>query len=145
MSRPPPSTTRPDTLFPYTVVCRSILLEPLGRNTAAALASAAIVTEERWPGAVLWAMPADHVIEDEAALADALDHAADAAEAGWIVAFGIAPDRPETAFGYIIRGAPHPGHGRALAGSDFIEKLPPAVAARPLGRTEEGRVGERGG
>src|SRR3546814_13109260 len=76
-----------------------ILLEPLGRNTAAALAYAAIVTEERWPGAVLWAMPADPVIEDEAALADAHDHAADPAEAGWQLASGHRPARPEPASG----------------------------------------------
>lgn len=105
-----------------------ILLEPHGRNTAAALAYAALVAEERWPGALLWMMPADHVIKDEAALHGAVERARPAAEQGWIVTFGIEPDRPETGFGYIKRGQPIAGADGAFAVARFVEKPPLADA-----------------
>ena len=78
------------------------LLEPVGRNTAAAIALAALYAKETFGGeAVLWVCPSDHLIRDEAALSDAVKHALPAAAAGDLVTFGIQPTRPETGYGYI--------------------------------------------
>ncbi|CUW45868.1 mannose-1-phosphate guanylyltransferase/mannose-6-phosphate isomerase [Brucella vulpis] len=80
----------------------TFLLEPLGRDTAPAVALAALHAAEAYgPDATLLVMPADHLIEDERAFAEAVAKARALAEAGRIVTFGIVPDRPETGFGYI--------------------------------------------
>jgi len=82
-----------------------LLLEPFGRNTAAAIAVAALHVQEHFGAdAQLLVMPADHLILDESAFADAVTKARDLAEAGYLVTFGIQPDRPETGFGYIEQG-----------------------------------------
>lgn len=78
-----------------------LVLEPCPRGTAAAVALAALHAE---PGELLLVMPSDHHIEDEAAFRTAVATAAPLAEAGWLVTFGIAADRPETGYGYIQRG-----------------------------------------
>jgi mannose-1-phosphate guanylyltransferase len=77
------------------------LLEPLGRNTAAAVAAAALHAESQQPDAVLLVMPADHLIHDQAAFAAAVQQAAALAREGWLVTFGIEPEAPDTGFGYI--------------------------------------------
>ncbi|MEE9922418.1 MAG: mannose-1-phosphate guanylyltransferase/mannose-6-phosphate isomerase [Brucella anthropi] len=78
------------------------LLEPLGRDTAPAVAVAALHAAATYgPDATLLVMPADHLIEDEAAFAEAVSKARQLAETGRIVTFGILPDHPETGFGYI--------------------------------------------
>ena len=78
------------------------LLEPFGRNTAPAIALAALsVAEEHGPAAVMLVLPADHLIENAPAFATAAARAARAAEAGKVVVFGIPPTAPETGFGYI--------------------------------------------
>ena len=79
------------------------LLEPVGRGTAPAATAAALVSDRE---DLLLVMPADHVIEDLEAFLSAIGLAADAARAGWLVTFGITPDRPETGYGYIERGHP---------------------------------------
>ena len=79
------------------------LLEPVGRGTAPAVAAAAFAVDE---DDILLVMPADHTINDIGALASGIGLAAEAARAGWLVAFGITPDRPETGYGYIERGEP---------------------------------------
>jgi mannose-1-phosphate guanylyltransferase / mannose-6-phosphate isomerase len=80
----------------------SYVLEPFGRNTAAAVASAALRAEKTHGGdAVLLVLPADHLILDQAAFARAVARAAELAEAGKLVTFGIKPDAPETGYGYI--------------------------------------------
>lgn len=80
----------------------SFVLEPFGRGTAAAVASAALrVMEDHGPRAVLLILPADHLIIDQAAFADAVARAAELAAAGRLVTFGIRPDVPETGYGYI--------------------------------------------
>src|SRR4051794_35920118 len=66
-----------------------ILLEPVGRNSAPAIAAAALLVAEDNPDAVLWMMPADHVITDEAALHEVLRVAACTARRGRIVTFGM--------------------------------------------------------
>ncbi|WP_404401339.1 mannose-1-phosphate guanylyltransferase/mannose-6-phosphate isomerase [Pelagibacterium halotolerans] len=83
--------------------CRStFLLEPEGRDTAAAVALAALhVADVHGEKAILLILPADHLIADEAAFTDAVLKARELAGAEDIVTFGIAPDRPETGFGYI--------------------------------------------
>ncbi|ABE46816.1 mannose-1-phosphate guanylyltransferase/mannose-6-phosphate isomerase [Polaromonas sp. JS666] len=80
----------------------SFLLEPFGRNTAAAVAAAALqVQRTHGDGAVLLVLPADHLIADQAAFADAVVQARALAEQGRVVTFGIRPEGPETGFGYI--------------------------------------------
>ena len=82
------------------------LLEPVGRNTAAAIALAALHARKTFGGdAVLWVCPSDHLIRDEAALSDAVKHALPAAADGNLLTFGIQPTRPETGYGYIRAGA----------------------------------------
>ena len=86
------------------------LLEPCGRNTAAAIALAALYAGDRFgPGAVLWVCPSDHLVADPAALRRAVEQALPAAEAGELVTFGITPTRPETGYGYIRGGDPLAG------------------------------------
>lgn len=78
-----------------------LVLEPCARGTAAAVALAAAAAGE---GELLLVMPSDHFIEDEAAFRAAVATAAPLAGDGWLVTFGIAPDRAETGYGYIKRG-----------------------------------------
>lgn len=98
----------------------AIVLEPVGRNTAPAVAVAALALEMDDPDAVLLVLPADHHIADIAAFHSAIEQAARAAAAGHLVTFGIVPTAPETGYGYIQTGAPN-GDG-ALCVSAFIEK-----------------------
>ena len=78
-----------------------IVLEPVGRNSAPAVAAAALLVAEHDPDAVLWMMAADSAIADVAALHAVLDQAVVAARAGRIVTFGMRPTAPETGYGYI--------------------------------------------
>jgi mannose-1-phosphate guanylyltransferase/mannose-6-phosphate isomerase len=79
-----------------------LIFEPVGRNTAPAIAMAAL--EAPSPDALLLVMPSDHVIADVPAFAAAIERAAPQATAGWLVTFGITPDHPETGYGYIRCG-----------------------------------------
>jgi mannose-1-phosphate guanylyltransferase/mannose-6-phosphate isomerase len=106
----------------------AIVLEPAGRNTAPAVAVAALLALRSAPedtDPLLLVLPADHVILESAAFAAAVDAAADAAGAGKLVTFGIVPDRPETGYGYILKG---PAQGRHFALERFVEKPDPATA-----------------
>ena len=105
----------------------ALILEPVGRNTAPAIALAAL---SAGPEDLLLIMPSDHVIADVGAFRAALDRAAVAAAQGWLMTFGIAPDRPETGFGYIKRGAPI-GDG-TFAVDRFVEKPDTASATAYL-------------
>lgn len=105
---------------------RAIVLEPVGRNTAAAAAAAAGVLA---PGEIMLLLPSDHAIKDVPAFLAAAAHAAAAARAGRLVTFGIDPERPETGYGYIKRGAALPGLDGAFAVERFVEK-PDAETAR---------------
>lgn len=82
----------------------SIILEPTGRNTAPAIALAAMDALRQTDDAVLLVLPADHVIRDQAVLQRAAQRAMAQAEAGRLVTFGIVPHTPETGYGYIRRG-----------------------------------------
>lgn len=80
----------------------SFILEPFGRNTAAAIAAAAWqVAETHGKEALLLILPADHLISNQAAFAAAVAQARDIALSGKLVTFGIQPDTPETGYGYI--------------------------------------------
>jgi mannose-1-phosphate guanylyltransferase/mannose-6-phosphate isomerase len=93
-----------DQLLEAGVEGATIVLEPLGRNTAPAIALGALQALERDADATLLVLPADHLIGDAAAFAAAVAQAVPLAEQGWLVTFGIRPDRAETGFGYIRRG-----------------------------------------
>jgi mannose-1-phosphate guanylyltransferase / mannose-6-phosphate isomerase len=110
------------------VVNPRIVLEPVARNSAPAIAAAALLAHEEDPSAVLWLMAADAAISDSEALSAALARAAAAARAGRIVAFGMQPTAPETGYGYIESGAPLPGLEGVSAVARFVEKPDAATA-----------------
>lgn len=82
----------------------AIILEPVARNTAPAIAVAALYAAAKDPAAVLVVMPSDHVIQDADRFRAAVRHAAEAAALRKIVLFGIRPTKPHTGYGYIRRG-----------------------------------------
>jgi mannose-1-phosphate guanylyltransferase/mannose-6-phosphate isomerase len=110
------------------VAPQGILLEPVGRNTAPAACIAALWLAETDPDAQMLLMPSDHAIEDRAAFLAAVAHAATAARAGFLATFGITPERAETGYGYIERGAKLAAADGAFAVTRFVEK-PDAAAA----------------
>ncbi|WP_099347218.1 mannose-1-phosphate guanylyltransferase/mannose-6-phosphate isomerase [Acetobacter aceti] len=81
-----------------------ILLEPVGRNSAPAIAAAALLVAQTDPQAVLWLMAADAAITKPEALNTAMQNAIAGAERGLVVTFGMKPTRPETGYGYIEVG-----------------------------------------
>ena len=99
----------------------AILLEPFGRNTAPAIALAALAAVAGSPGddPVLLVLPADHVIRDVAVFQKAVQAALPAAQQGRLVTFGIVPREPETGYGYIQRGA---ADGASYRIARFVEK-----------------------
>ncbi|KAA2214784.1 mannose-1-phosphate guanylyltransferase/mannose-6-phosphate isomerase [Teichococcus oryzae] len=113
-----------------------IVLEPVARNSAPAIAAAALLAHEADPQALLWLMAADAAIADTDALHAALSKAAAAARAGRIVAFGMKPTAPETGYGYIEAGAPLSGLDGVSAIASFVEKPDLATARTYL---EDGR------
>ncbi len=105
-----------------------ILLEPVARNTAPAIALAALHLASRDPEAVMLVMPADHLIEDESAFRDAVSHASRLSDDDWLVTFGIRPDYPETGYGYIRQGERLGFDGHRI--DRFVEKPDQATAER---------------
>ena len=81
-----------------------IVLEPVGRNTAPAIALAAMLALSKGDDPLLLVLAADHVIKDEAAFCNAVNKAIPLAEQNQLVTFGIVPTTPETGYGYIKRG-----------------------------------------
>jgi mannose-1-phosphate guanylyltransferase/mannose-6-phosphate isomerase len=104
----------------------AILLEPAGRNTAPAVALAALQALAIDPDAIMVVAPADHVIRDARGFAQAAEIAAQFAGEGKLVTFGIIANAPETGYGYIRRGD---GEGPAYPVAQFIEKPPKEKAA----------------
>jgi mannose-1-phosphate guanylyltransferase/mannose-6-phosphate isomerase len=104
----------------------SILLEPVARNTAPAIAAGALEAMRRDPEAVLLVLPADHLIGDDHSFSEAVAAARSLADDGWLVTFGIRPDRAETGFGYIRRGTEL--KDGAFKVDQFVEKPPIDVA-----------------
>lgn len=107
-----------------------IVLEPEGRNSAPAIAVAALLVAEAQPDAVLWIMAADAAINDVGALHAALDLAAQAARGGRIVTFGMQAHEPHTGFGYIEMGAPLAEVPGVRMVQSFTEKPDLATAQR---------------
>src|SRR6187397_2943992 len=104
------------------------LLEPYGRNTAPAVALAALLVRARYgDDAVMLVLAADHLIRDEAAFSAAVLRGAELAREGRLVTFGITPTMPETGFGYIECGTAV--GARAFMAKAFVEK-PPLAKAR---------------
>ena len=108
----------------------TLLLEPVGRNTAPALAAAALAIAETNPDSVMLVLPADHVITEFNSFREAANDAAVLAVQGLLVTFGIVPSSPETAYGYIHQGAPLAA-GKSYRVAKFIEK-PDAKRAQEL-------------
>ena len=105
----------------------ALILEPQGRNTAPAVALAALHAQANTPGAILLVLPADHLITDVGAFVDAVERAVPLAGQGRLVTFGVVPTSPETGYGYIKCGA---GSGNGLYDlARFVEK-PDAATAR---------------
>lgn len=114
------------------VVPEVIGLEPVGRNTAPAIAVAALEARARCGEGeepILLVLPSDHVIRRGESFARAVRAAVEEAAAGRLVTFGVAPDRAETGYGYIRAGAPTGVSGAALAVERFVEKPDAARAA----------------
>ncbi len=107
-----------------------ILLEPMGRNSAPAIAAAALLIAETNPDQVMWIMAADASIADADSLGRALTVAAAAARDGQIVTFGMRPDMAETGYGYIEQGEALAGHEGAFRIARFVEKPDAATAAK---------------
>ncbi len=113
----------------------AMVLEPVGRNTAPAIALAAqaALGAARADDPLLLVLPADHVIRDVPAFQKAVRAALGPAGAGKLVTFGIVPSAPETGYGYIQRGA---RHGAAYAIARFVEKPDAARAEQFLASGE---------
>ena len=102
----------------------AIILEPIGRNTAPAIAAAALQALAGGEDPLLLVLPSDHVVRDPDAFRNAVAEVVAIAEAGALVTFGILPDAPETGFGY-IQSEQGPGPQKVLR---FVEKPDQATA-----------------
>lgn len=109
-----------------------LILEPAGRNTAPAVAAAALALSRQDPKALMLVLPSDHVIKDQASFHRAIGLAARAAGTGLLTTFGIIPDAPETGYGYINRGATLPRLESAFAIQRFVEKPDARTAQRMI-------------
>ncbi|WP_175781816.1 mannose-1-phosphate guanylyltransferase/mannose-6-phosphate isomerase [Burkholderia anthina] len=110
----------------------SVVLEPVGRNTAPAIAVAALLAARTSPDALLLVLPSDHAVINEAAFVRAVQAAATTAKNDYLVTFGIAPTEPHTGYGYIRGGAPLARHDATYAVDAFAEKPDAATARRFL-------------
>lgn len=106
----------------------AIVLEPVGRNTAPAIAVAALMLSRDDPDALMLVLPADHLIDDVAAFHAAIRTAADAAKNGHLATFGIVAATPETGYGYIRKGSPLSDAAGAFQVAAFVEKPDLATA-----------------
>ncbi|MEP5232332.1 MAG: mannose-1-phosphate guanylyltransferase/mannose-6-phosphate isomerase [Alloalcanivorax sp.] len=106
-----------------------ILLEPCGRNTAPAVALAALQARQRDTNAKIFICPADHAIRNPEALEETINAGCQAAETGQLVTFGIQPTRAETGYGYICMGE---ARGKYHLIERFVEKPDAATAQQFL-------------
>lgn len=97
-----------------------IILEPVGRNTAPAIALAAIKAMQNGDDPLLLVLAADHVIQDHAAFTKSIENALAPAEQGALITFGIVPTAPETGYGYIKKG--HLANESTFQVERFVEK-----------------------
>ncbi|MFH6564794.1 mannose-1-phosphate guanylyltransferase/mannose-6-phosphate isomerase [Pseudomonas kulmbachensis] len=108
----------------------NILLEPVGRNTAPAIALAALQACDNGQDPILLVLAADHLIQDEAAFHASIQSALPLAQDGKLVTFGVVPDRPETGYGYIEKGQAVGAGGFNV--NRFVEKPDMATACEYL-------------
>ena len=113
-----------------------IVLEPVGRNTAPPAAIAALLQARTDPEAQILLLPADHAVGNVAAMIEAIACGRAAAGMGKLVTFGICPDKPETGYGYIKRGAAFPEGPGCFAIDRFVEKPERAVAEQMVATGE---------
>lgn len=100
----------------------AILIEPEGRNTAPAVLAAALYIAKSDPNAVLLVAPSDHIVPDTTAFHAAIAKGLLAVAQGKLVTFGIAPDRPETGYGYLELTVQPDGSGAPVDLAQFVEK-----------------------
>lgn len=115
-----------------------IILEPVGRNTAPAIALAAlraIITSKETDDVTLLVLAADHIIENEEAFVSSVEAALPFAFSDKLVTFGIVPTKPETGYGYIKTGIPAPD-GRGFTVNEFVEKPDIETANRYIASEE---------
>ena len=105
-----------------------VVVEPSGRDTAPAILAAALLLEDH-PGDLMLVAPSDHLIADVDAFLAAVEAGRAAAEGGALVTFGVAPDRPETGYGYLELAAQPSGPADVLK---FVEKPDMATAESML-------------
>jgi len=113
----------------------NVILEPVGRNTAPAIALVMKYCQEKLKcgkDEVIFICPSDHIIQPVEKFARYARQAEAAAKAGSIVTFGIKPSRPETGYGYIRKGAKTPGNGGVCKVAKFAEKPDAKTAAKYL-------------
>ncbi|WP_194091596.1 mannose-1-phosphate guanylyltransferase/mannose-6-phosphate isomerase [Vibrio hibernica] len=115
------------------VECSGIILEPAGRNTAPAIALAALQAIKTGDDPLLLVLAADHVIQDTSAFIDSVQKAVEPAQNGNLVTFGIVPTKPETGYGYIKQGEKK---GNAYQVAEFVEKPNLDTAKSYLGSGE---------
>ena len=111
-----------DQLAAIEIKPHTLLVEPVGRNTAPAIAAAAVQVAADDPDAVLLVLPSDHLIGDVASFHRAVGGAATLAAEGYLVTFGIQPTEPATGYGYIEEGKPIAGNKGAFRILRFVEK-----------------------
>jgi len=108
----------------------SIILEPVGRNTAPTIALAAISAED---DPLLLVLPADHLVRDEGAFTKVVNQAIPLAESGKLVTFGIVPSEAHTGYGYIKMGGQE---GGGFVVDKFVEKPSKVVAQEYIGSND---------
>ncbi len=108
-----------------------ILLEPMQRNSCAAIIAGCLQAQERDENAIVLVLAADHAIKDQAGFNATISNAVEAANQGYLITFGIEPDYPSTGYGYIL-----PDSSNAIAGgsliSQFVEKPDESLAKQYL-------------
>ena len=114
------------------IVDPTMILEPFGRNTAAAITVAALVASENDPDAIILAMPVDHWVKNAAAFRDAVETGSAAARDGKLTLFGIKPTMPATGFGYIRIGKQLGAAAGSNEVSGFVEKPSQELAQKLL-------------
>jgi len=100
----------------------NIVLEPARRDSAAAMAVAALMAERASPGGLVMALAADHVVLDQEKFTAAVSLGSVAAVGGYLVVFGLQPTEPQTSYGYIKPGAPIGEHVDLRVVETFVEK-----------------------
>lgn len=108
-------------LAEYSQCPLDIVAEPVGRNTAPAIALAAAIISHHDPAATMLVLPADHYIRNESEFCRVATAAAEAAQTGALITLGIEPTRPETGYGY-IEAAPAAAGSRTQPVKRFVEK-----------------------